>query len=192
MYTKTTKKYSLFFQYIIVFVVLSNNGCMRYLTQNRDKVLLEGVDINQTLKVAELKMNERQGRLGTSLPLWVIRNQKITPFQAQEISHLYFQYIDQLKKKFDVWHLTWAIADIFRLGNDSVQINLSNAYLDATERAKELEGVADKMVNGRKLYMGDAHGGGRMYAKKHIVVPGKEGYLQSYDEYVHKLNVLKK
>jgi hypothetical protein len=99
-------------------------------------------DIDQTLKVAQLKMNKRQGRLGASLPIWVIRNQEITPFQAQVISYLYFQYIDDLQKKFDMRHLTWAIADIFRLGNDSVQIVLRKAYLDATDRVKDLEGVA--------------------------------------------------
>ncbi len=168
----------------IITGVLLLCGCMRYLTNNRDEVLLEGVDIDQTLKVASLKMIQRQGKMGTSLPIWVIRDQKISPAQAQEISNLYFQHVGILKKKFDIWHLTWAISDSYRLGDDSVKVVLHNAYADATARAKKLKGIADKMANGDKLYMGDAHSGGRAFAKKHIVVPGKKGYLQSYDDYV--------
>jgi hypothetical protein len=169
---------------VTITLLLLLTGCMRYLTHNRDEVLLEGIDIDQTLKVAEQKMNERQGEIGTALPVWVIRDQKITPAQAQDISRLYFTHIITLKKKFDIWHLTWAISDIYRLGDDSVKVAMHDAYADATSRAKKLKGIADKMANGDKLYMGDAHGGGRAFAKKHVVVPGKKGYLQSYDDYV--------
>jgi hypothetical protein len=170
--------------FMIIAVSLLFSGCMRYLTHDRDEVLLQGVDIDQTLKVAALKMNQRQGKMGIALPIWVIRDQKIAPAQAQEISRLYFLHITTLKKKFDIWHLTWAISDVYRLGDDSVKVVMHDAYIDATARAKKMKGVADKMANGDKLYMGDAHGGGRSFAKKHVVVPGKKGYLQSYDEYV--------
>ena len=170
----------------IVVAIYTLSGCMRYLTQNRKEVLLDGVDIDQTLKVAQLKMEERRGRRGTSLPLWVIRDQRISLTQAQVVARLYFQHVNGLQKKFDVWHLTWALSDMYKLGDDSVKVVLKGAYHDATERAKKLKGIADKMVNGDKLYMGDAHVGGRAFAKRHIVVPGKEGYLQSYDEYVSK------
>lgn len=170
--------------FIIIAILLLLNGCMRYLTHNRNEVLLEGVDIDQTLKVAALKMNQRQGDMGASLPIWVIRDQNISPAQAQEISRLYYLHIGTLRKKFDIWHLTWAISDFYRLGNDSVKVVMQDAYTDATKRAKTLKGIADKMANGDKLYMGDAHSGGRAFAKKYVVVPGKKGYLQSYDEYV--------
>jgi hypothetical protein len=120
------------------------------------------------------------------VPIWVIRDQKITPSQAHEISRLYFAHIYNIKKKFDIWHLTWAISDIYRLGDDSVKVALQDAYQDATKRASEQKGIADRMANGNKLYMGDAHSGGRAFAKKHVVVPGKKGYLQSYDEYIRK------
>jgi hypothetical protein len=174
--------------YVLVIIALSLllSGCMRYLTHDRDEVLLQGVDIDQTLKVADLKMSQRNGALGTALPIWVIRDQKITPAQAQEVARLYFLHITTLKKKFDIWHLTWAISDIYRLGDDSVKVVMHDAYVDATARAKKLKGIADKMANGDILYMGDAHSGGRAFAKKHVVVPGKKGYLQSYDEYVKK------
>ena len=33
----------------------SLTGCMRYLTHDRSEVLLDGVDIDQTLRVAEVK-----------------------------------------------------------------------------------------------------------------------------------------
>jgi hypothetical protein len=170
----------------ISIVSLSLNSCMRYLTHNRDEVLLEGVDIDQTLRVAEVKMRQQHGKLGEALPIWVIRDQKITPSQAQEVSRLYFLHINSIVKKFDIWHLTWAISDIYRLGNDSVKVALQDAYRDATRRAKELGGIADKLANGDKLYMGDAHDGGRAFAKRHVVVPGRKGYLQSYEEYIGK------
>lgn len=161
----------------------SLTGCMRYLTHDRSEVLLDGVDIDQTLKVAEVKMNERQGKLGTSLPLWVIRDQVITPDQGKQISSLYFHHVDSLQKKFDIWHLTWAISDIYRLGNDSVKTVIDSAYRDASLRAAKIEGIADRMVNGEKIFMGDAHSGGRAFARKHVVVPGNKKYLQSYKEY---------
>jgi len=182
----TLKISRILYVFLIVAISLLFSGCMRYLTHNRDEVLLQGVDIDQTLKVADLRMNQRKGEFGTALPIWVIRDQKITPTQALEISSLYFLHVITLKKEFDIWHLTWAIADIYRLGDDSVKVVMNDAYIDATTRAKKLEGIADKMANGDKLYMGDAHGGGRAFAKKHVVVPGKKGYLQSYDEYVKK------
>jgi hypothetical protein len=167
-----------------LFLLLSAfTGCMRYLTHDRSKVLLDGVDIDQTLKVAEVKMSEQQGKLGTSLPLWVIRDQIITPEQGKQISSLYFQHVNNLQKKFDIWHLTWAIADIYRLGDTSVKAVMDSAYKDASARAAKIEGIADKMVNGDKIYMGDAHSGGRAFAKKHVVVPGNKKYLQSYKEY---------
>jgi len=156
---------------------------MRYLTHDRSEVLLDGVDIDQTLRVAEVKMNERQGKLGTSLPLWVIRDQVITPDQGKQISRLYFQHVDSLQKKFDIWHLTWAISDIYRLGNDSVKAVIDSAYRDASTRAAKIEGIADRMVNGDKIFMGDAHSGGRSFARKHVVVPGNKKYLQSFEEY---------
>jgi hypothetical protein len=165
-------------------ISLSLSSCMRYLTHNREEVLLEGVDIDQTLMVAEVKMRQQQGKLGEALPIWVIRDQKITASQGQEISRLYFLHINSIRKKFDIWHLTWAISDLYRLGDDSAKIALQDAYRDATRRAKDLGGIADRMVNGDKLYMGDAHGGGRAFAKKHVVVPGRKGYLQSYEEYI--------
>jgi hypothetical protein len=41
----------------------------------------------------------------------------------------------------------------------------------------------DPAVNGDKMYMGDAHWGGRAFAKKHIVIPGNKQYLQSFEQF---------
>ncbi len=173
---------------VLPLLLLSSSftGCMRYLTHDRSEVLLAGVDIDQTLKVAEVKMDERQGKLGTSLPLWVIRDQVVTPDQGKQISRLYFKHVNNLQKKFDIWHLTWAVSDIYRLGDTSVKAVMDSAYSDASLRAAKIEGIADRMVNGDKIFMGDAHSGGRAFARKHVVVPGNKKYLQSFEEYKQK------
>lgn len=175
------------FKVLPLLLLLSGfTGCMRYLTHDRSEVLLEGVDIDQTLKVAEIKMSEQQGKFGTSLPLWIIRNQVITTDQGKQVSRLYFQHVNNLQKKFDIWHLSWAVSDIYRLGNDSLKAVMDSANKDASSRAAKIEGIADRMVNGDKIFMGDAHSGGRAFAKKHVVVPGNKKYLQSYEEYKQK------
>lgn len=171
---------------LILFLSIYLSGCMRYLTQDRGKVLLDNVDIDQSIKVAQIYMKDKGGGRGASLALWAIRDQYFTAEQAAEVSRLYFQHIDGLRKSFDVWHLTWAIANIYRHGDDEVKGGLQKAYEDATKRAKEVSNIADKMANGEKMYLGDAHGGGRAFAKRHVVVPGNRKYLQSFDEYKEK------
>ena len=171
---------------IILFLIISLSGCMRYLTQDRGKVLLDNVDIDQSVKVAELYMNDKDGGRGASLAIWAIRDQHFIPPQAEEVSRLYFQHVDGLKKSFDVWHLTWAISNIYRHGDEEVQKVLQEAYDDATILAKDVSNIADKMANGEKMYLGDAHGGGRAFAKRHVVIPGNKKYLQSVEEYKEK------
>ena len=166
---------------LLVVAVLS--GCMRYLTHNREEVLLDGVDVDATLRVAEHEL--KRGKLGEALTLWALRDQVITPLQSESVNRLYFEYIDSLGR-FDQWHLTWAIADIYRQGDTSVQDVISRAYFDAKWRAERLHRLANRMVNDEKLYMGDAHFLGRAYAKNHLVVPGNKKYLQSYDEFMEK------
>lgn len=176
-------KKNLFTCFLLISIWLFLTGCMRYLTLDREEVILDGVDIDQTLKVAEVKMNERKGKIGTSLPVWVIRDQVISPDQGRKISSLYFQHVDSLQKKFDLWHLSWAVSNIYRLGNDSIKEVMHNAYSDASRRALRLKGITDRMVNGEKIYMGDAHSGGRAFARKHVVVPGNNKYLQSFEQF---------
>lgn len=106
---------------VLLILLLSFSGCMRYLTQDRGKVLLDNVDIDQSIKVAEIYMNNKEGGRGASLALWAIRDQYFTVEQAAEVSRLYFQHIDGLKKSFDVWHLTWSIANTYRQGDEEVK-----------------------------------------------------------------------
>ena len=171
---------------ITLFLLIYLSGCMRYLTQDRGKVLLDNVDIDQSIKVAQIYMKDKEGGTGAALAVWAIRDHYFTAEQAGEVSRLYFQHVDGLKKKFDVWHLTWAIANIYRHGDDGVKGALQSAYDDATKRAEEVSDIADKMANGEKMYLGDAHGGGRAFAKRHVVVPGNKKYLQSVEEYKEK------
>jgi hypothetical protein len=170
---------------LIVFAVLSTiAGCLRYITHDRSKVLLSGVDIDQTVKIAKLELDK--GTFGCVLGVWVLRDQVVTPNQASEISMLYFSHICSLTQSFNVWHFTWAIADLYDNGDEATRAALQKAYIDAKRRAKALGGLANKFVNGDKVYMGDAHSLGRRYAETHIVVPGNPKYVQSFEEYLRK------
>lgn len=160
------------------------SGCMRYLTHNRSDVLLEGIDIDQSLQVAEYELD--RGKTGASLTVWAMRNQFFNESQAETVSNLYFNYVDSLRR-FDVWHITWAVSDIYRLGSPSIRTVLDSAYKDASKRAQNTHRLANRMANSEKVYMGDAHSGGRAYARKHLVVPGNKKYLQSFDEFLESL-----
>jgi len=154
---------------------------MRYLTHDRSEVLIEGVDIDQTLPIARYEL--RDGGIGSVLGVWVIRDQRFTPAQAAAINELYLTHIDSLHRRFNIWHLTWAVSNIYRHGSDSVKRAIEPSYSDAVSRAREMGGIVDRHVNGDSLWMGDAHGGGRRYAHKHMVVPGNVDYLQSKQEF---------
>ncbi|MFW5960585.1 MAG: hypothetical protein ACOCSE_05655 [Chitinivibrionales bacterium] len=154
---------------------------MWYATHNRDEVILEGIEIDPTLKIAETELE--LGGWGSVLTIWAIRDQHFTPDQAEEVSRLYFSHIDSLTRDFNRWHLTWAVSNIYRLGDTGVKAELDSAYSHACAYAEEMGGAADKHVNGERIYMGDYHLGGRSYARNHLVVPGNRKYLQSIKEY---------
>ncbi len=156
------------------------SGCLPYLTQDRSEALVPHLDVPQTLVIAEKEL--AKGGTGSVLTLWAIRDQYITAAEAAKISALYFKYVDSLDSRFNTWHLTWAIANMYRLNGDDVKTALAGAYKDARERAKHVHRVADLHANGDTLYMGDAHAGGRAYAKRHLVAPGNEAYLQSLQD----------
>ncbi|NLN62821.1 MAG: hypothetical protein GX146_08090 [Myxococcales bacterium] len=177
--TKIMKKIS-----FLILVLLSSalaSGCLPYLTEQRAKAIVDNLDVDQTLPIAEAEL--KRGGMGSQLTLWALRDQHITADQAQQIAALYFAYIDKMASRFDTWHLTWAISNMYRLGDDSVKAALEEAYRDATSRAAAIGGVTDKLVNGDKIKMGDAHGGGRAYAKGHLVAPGNPAYLQSMQDF---------
>jgi hypothetical protein len=170
---------------LMIMVLLSYSGCMRYLTHDRGKVILKNVDIDQTLDIAAIDLD--RGKWGSVLTVWAIRDQVVSPIQAARISGLYFSHIGKITGKFNIWHLTWAIADVYRNGDTEVRIAIDSAYINAKIRVKKSYGIANRFVNSDTLYMGDAHWLGRAYAHHHVVVPGDHDYVQSAAEYREKI-----
>jgi hypothetical protein len=165
------------------------SGCLPYIYHDRHQVLIPGIDIDQTLDVAQAEL--AQGGGTSVLTIWAMRDQIVTPSQAARISDIYLEHIDEVDRPdtpartFQVWHLTWAIANLYRLGGDGVKASLEPAYRDAAARVEVLDMKAAHLhFSGEKLYMGDAHGGGRAYAQSHLVVPGNKDYLGSFEEYL--------
>src|ERR671910_3584732 len=149
-------------------------------TSVQGQVLIEDVDIDQTLVIAETEL--KRGRFASVLTLWGIRDQVYTEAQAQRVSYLYFHYIDTRKDYFHVWHLTWAISNIYRNGNAAVRAELELAYQDAKKRAKAAGGWADGLANS-DILMGDIHPPARHFVQTHVVAPGTPRYLQSLEDY---------
>ncbi len=151
----------------------------------REPALVENVDINETLKITKDEI-QKEG-IGQSLGIWVLRDQVVTSQQARTISQLYLGRIDSMQKAFNIWHASWGISNLYRLGDSTVKAELEVAYQKAKVQPLRLKGgqrkIADSHVNGKKIVTGFIHGGGRAYAKKHLVVPGNKKYLQSYEAY---------
>jgi hypothetical protein len=171
---------------LIAVAAISLSGC--YMYHDRNRALVPNIDIDQTLKVAEMELQEN--KLSSVLTLWAIRDQVLTGAQAAEVSAMYFDHIgrvdseEQKSREFSVWHLTWAVSNMYRLGDVRVQRALYDAYADAGERVARLQkSIACKHFSGEKIYMGDVHAGGRAYAKSHLIVPGNGRYLQSVKQY---------
>ena len=167
----------------------SISGCLPYLYHEREPALIEGIDIDQTLDVAEAELAEPDGF--SVLTIWAIRDQVVTPEQARRISRLYLDSIDTIDsedvraRKFGVWHFTWAIANLYRFGDAEVRGELAYAHADAVLRVERLDrSFAEEHVKGDELYTGLAHAGGVAFAENHLVVPGNEDFLQSYEEYL--------
>jgi hypothetical protein len=164
-------------------------GCLPYLYKDRAPALISGIDIDQSLDVAQLDLENPKAT--SVLGIWALRDQPITPAQAARIDELYLRSIERIdnenmrRRDFAVWHFTWAISNLYRFGNDQVKAALQPAYTDAVARAKKLDKrVVNKLVLGDAIYSGPAHGGGKAYSHKHLVVPGNDDYLQSYQEYL--------
>ena len=161
-------------------------GCYKY--HDRSKVLIPNIDIDQTLEIAELEL--QSNKRTSVLTVWAIRDQVLTRAQAEKVSELYFKYIgkvdseQQKSRSFAVWHFTWAVSNIYREGEQAIKDAMAEAYRDAAKRVETLEmKIATTHFYGDKIYMGDYHSFGRSYAKRHLVVPGNEDYLQSASEY---------
>ena len=159
-------------------------------------VLIPGIDLETTLKIAEEELTRNIAT--AELTIWAIRDQVITAEIAQKIATLYMNNIERLyhtksvamiDSNHAVWHFAWAIANLYRNGNDEVKAQLQIAYDDALTRPQTLPRfrlIATDNVLGERILMGDAHEMARSFVKKHVVVPGNPEFVQSYDEYVDK------
>ncbi len=183
------KKFKTTILLVFGIAALNLSGCTM-LYHERDKVLISKVDIDKTLEVAALELQEN--KVSSVLTLWAMRDQVLTPAQARRVSELYFAHIGRVDSEaqkargFSVWHLTWAISNMYRLGDQDVKDELNEAYIDASLRVDALDSKIANTHFYDDVLMGDAHFGGRAYAKSHIVAPGNEKYLQSVDEYKAK------
>ena len=161
---------------------------------DQSAVLLEGIDFAQTLKVAQAELERN---LATApLTIWALRDQVVTPQVAGTIAALYLANIDRLYTaetvtlidwNHAVWHFAWAIANLYRNGDEAVKAQLQLAYDDAKNRHATLERfqlVALDHAQSEDISMGNAHEAGFSYAKTHLVVPGNPLYLQSFEQYL--------
>lgn len=163
------------------------SSCFTSMHTSQEPALVKNVNIDESLKISRDEM-QKQG-IGQGLGLWVVRDQVITPEQARTISELYLTHIDSMKSEFNIWHSSWAIANLYRFGNDNVKQELETAYQKAKlqpERLKKQKKIANAHINGQRIVTGFIHAGGRSYAKRHLVVPGNKRYLQSYEDYRKK------
>lgn len=183
------KSIKIFFPFRKLFLLLPAfilllNSCFMYNT--REPALVFNVDIDQTLKIARDEMNKKD--ISQSMGIWVLRDQVVTPQQARIIAELYLTHIDSMKIEFNIWHASWAISNLYRLGDEGVKAELEVAYQKAKKQPERLEDeelkeTANLHINGKKIVTGFIHLGGLFYAYEHLVVPGNKKYLQSYEEY---------
>lgn len=146
-------------------------------TSNQKKVLIDGIDIDRSIDNAEAEF--AKAKSGRSLGFWAMRDQIITAEQAKRIDASYKKHIPYVYKDFDIWHMTWAITNFYRNGDESVKAVLQSSYEDAVKRGLALDKRSARLhVSGDKIYMGWFHFGGWAAAKKHLVVPGNRKFQQ--------------
>ena len=101
---------------------LALSSCFPYQYNARRPALVWGVDMKQSLQVAADEM--QKPNIGQGLSIWVLRDQFVTPEQASEISKLYLDHIDGMTSDFNIWHASWAIANLYKLGGAAVKAEL--------------------------------------------------------------------
>jgi hypothetical protein len=173
-------------------VPLVSIGCFfPYVYHEQERVLVRGLDVDASLEIARSELKE--GGFDATLAIWAIRDQIVTVDHARTISDLYFRYIDRVAAEedettaeFGVWHLAWAISNLYRNGDAGIKAELEDAYRDARsrpDRLRRFKDIASEHVNGKKVYMGDVHAAARAFARSHVVAPGNPKYLQSFEQY---------
>lgn len=179
--------------FILPVLCLFLSSCFTSMYHSQKPALVKNVNIDESIKVSRDEMNKKG--IGEGLGIWVLRDQVVTSAQARTIADLYLTHIDSMKSSFIIWHSSWGIANLYRLGSDSVKAELEAAYQKAKKQPDRMEkdkGIANAHINSEKLVTGFIHVGGRSYAHRHLVVPGNRKYLQSYEEYRKKEEKKKK
>jgi hypothetical protein len=170
--------------WFLPFLLISLHSCFIYSSQ--EPALVKNVDVDQTLQVAQREMQKTD--ISQSMGIWVLKDQVVTPLQARTIALMYLNAIDSMNIPFNIWHASWAISNLYRLGNADVKAELETAYQKAKTQPDRLEGdmkeTANDHINGKKLVTGFIHVGGLFYAYDHLVVPGNNKYIQSYQDYL--------
>jgi hypothetical protein len=182
------KKLNILYTPFILLLAFTMLLCSCSMHRRQKPALVKNANIDETLKIAKDEMKKES--ISQSLGIWVLRDQEVTPAQAREISTLYMQHIDSMKNDFNIWHSSWAIANLYRFGDEAVKKELEAAYKKAKIQPERIKGntkkIANSHINGDKPVTGFIHAGGRSYAKRHLVVPGNKRYVQSYEEYKKK------
>ena len=102
--------------------------------------------------------------ISQGLGIWVLRDQVITPAQAKTISELYLSKIDSMKSDFNIWHSSWAIANLYRFGDNAVKAELETAYQKAKKQPERIKKrntrkIANSHINGNRTVTGFIHAG---------------------------------
>lgn len=161
----------------ILLLTLLQSCSYTLVTSDQQKVLIQGIDIDRSITRAEAAFAE--DKTGRSLGFWAMRDQIITAEQAKRIDASYKRHIAFVHKEFDIWHMTWAITNYYRNGDESVKLVLQDSYDDAVRRGLALDKRSARLhVSGDKIYMGWFHFGGWAAAKKYLVVPGNRKFQQ--------------
>jgi len=164
------------------------SACFPFEYYVREPALVKGIDMDQSLQVATDQM--KRGGIDQGLSIWALRDQFVTAEQARKIAALYLEFIDAMNSDFNIWHCSWAIANLYKWGDDFIKAELKTAFEKARKQPERLTGwvknSANNLINGEKITAGFIHAGGDYYAHRYLVVPGDKHYLQSYDEYRHR------
>ena len=115
--------------------------------------------MRQSIQVAADQIKKEGIEQGLSI--WVLRDQYVTVEEAKEISDLYLAHIDTMKSEFNIWHTSWAIANLYKWGDDAIKAVLEPAFQKATKQPERLTGMvknsANNLINGEKITSVYAH-----------------------------------
>lgn len=154
---------------MFVGIVASMITCFAYVTKDPEQARIDRVNIHATLDRAE-EYVEQEKWVAFVLTYWCIRDQTITPDEAERITQLYFDHVDSLQQGFQTWHTYWAVANYYKGASPDVQGILEDAYQDASRRASEEGGAADRFTNGDETIHGDIHSLARHFCNCNTMV----------------------